>query len=210
MRNLKVGSPSRMWGIGRLFTKKTELDTDRFLKILSFHTPPFWKFKPCYESHFLFFSSVHSLFLPPHTSDIMATVLRLNEKSSKDILLLHKYVKSSIPVEFSKDVNLEVSNVNGPLLFPNPLSVGRWQTHWWSCYHCQVHCVPNRAWFVGWKQAGTDLGKIQREDQIKKWLNCVYLIFFFLSQVEDWLAFIVLSLRSAAKKDVIANMEVSR
>ncbi|KAI8342493.1 hypothetical protein BC941DRAFT_459170 [Chlamydoabsidia padenii] len=39
----------------------------------------------------------------------MASVLHLNDKSSKDILLVHKYTKSSIPVDASsKDATLEV------------------------------------------------------------------------------------------------------
>lgn len=42
----------------------------------------------------------------------MAPVLHLNEKAPKDIILVHKYTKSSLPVDASsKDVTLEVSNL---------------------------------------------------------------------------------------------------
>lgn len=99
-------------------TKNDELEPNRFLKICQVFTLRHFEnssqpSRATKVTFFFFFSCANSLFLPPHTSDIMAT-LRLNEKSSKDILLLHKYVKSSIPIEFSKDVNLEVSNVTAP------------------------------------------------------------------------------------------------
>ncbi|ORZ07595.1 hypothetical protein BCR42DRAFT_360427 [Absidia repens] len=38
----------------------------------------------------------------------MATVLRLNEKSSKDVILVHKYTQSTIPVEAAKTVSMDV------------------------------------------------------------------------------------------------------
>jgi hypothetical protein len=50
--------------------------------------------------------------LPFKTQLTMAPVLHLNEKAPKDIILVHKYTKSSLPVDASsKDVTLEVSNL---------------------------------------------------------------------------------------------------
>ncbi|KAI8339928.1 hypothetical protein BC941DRAFT_493587 [Chlamydoabsidia padenii] len=96
----------------------------------------------------------------------MAASLRLNEKSSKDILLVHKYARSTIPVEISKDVYLEVDSK-------------------------RIDGVATIIKYI----VSQSLPSLLGEDKLEQTL------------VEDWLAFIVLSLRSAAKKDVIANME---
>ncbi|KAI8081576.1 uncharacterized protein BX664DRAFT_285692 [Halteromyces radiatus] len=96
----------------------------------------------------------------------MATILRLNEKSSKDILLVHKYTKSTIPVETAKELSLEVDNKH----------------------------IDTAITIINYIVSQTSpelLGKDKLEQ----------------TQVEDWLSFIVSSLRSAAKKDVIAHME---
>ena len=48
------------------------------------------------------------LFLIFTCFDTMSATLHINDKSCKDILLVHKYIKSSVPVETGKELVLEV------------------------------------------------------------------------------------------------------
>ncbi|CAO3648111.1 unnamed protein product [Cunninghamella echinulata] len=87
-------------------------------------------------------------------------------KISKNVLLVHKYTKSTIAIENAKELSLEVDGncIDVPTTIINYI-VSQSTTHL--------------------------LGKDKAEQVL----------------VEDWLAYVSSSLRSAPKKDVIANME---
>ncbi|KAI8065603.1 hypothetical protein BC940DRAFT_240967 [Gongronella butleri] len=95
----------------------------------------------------------------------MSATLHLNDKSCKDILLVHKYTKSAVPVETGKELVLEVDGQR----------------------------IDTAATIINYlaTQAKSDLLGQSAEEQ---------------AQIEDWLSFAA-TLRAAAKKDVLTNMQ---